>query len=137
MYPPPPQSHHNFLHQNQMHQSMALQQQTSQQVPLPPAPPQSITVPNPQSAPGTSVSTFNSLDLVSPSQSPSNKVNGQNQLEKTDPNYRCTWSQTRRVRNLNRPMIPVSIKIPLHEKHLWWESPSKILFFFQGEEAHS
>lgn len=44
--------------------------------------------------------------------------------------YRCTWSQTRRVRNLNRPMIPVSIKIPLHEKHLWWESPTITLNMF-------
>jgi len=47
-----------------------------------------------------------------------------------DGSYRCTWSQTRRVRNLNRPMIPISIKIPLHEKHLWWESPTVTLNMF-------
>jgi len=44
--------------------------------------------------------------------------------------YRMTWSQTRRIQNLNRPMIPVSIKIPLHDKHLWWESPTVTLNMF-------
>lgn len=44
--------------------------------------------------------------------------------------YRLTWSQTRRIQNLNRPMIPVSIKIPLHDKHLWWESPTVTLNMF-------
>jgi len=27
-------------------------------------------------------------------------------------------------------MIPISIKIPLHEKHLWWESPTVTLNMF-------
>jgi len=44
--------------------------------------------------------------------------------------FRLTWSQTRRIQNLNRPMIPVSIKIPLHDKHLWWESPTVTLNMF-------
>lgn len=48
----------------------------------------------------------------------------------SDAAYRLTWSQTRRIQNLNRPMIPVSIKIPLHDKHLWWESPTVTLNMF-------
>lgn len=47
-----------------------------------------------------------------------------------DSGNRLTWSQTRRIHNLNRPMIPVSIKIPLHDKHLWWESPTITLNMF-------
>lgn len=42
----------------------------------------------------------------------------------------ATWSQTRRIQHLNRPIIPVAIKIPLSKKHLWWESPSITLNMF-------
>jgi len=66
--------------------------------------------------------------------SPTNKPYHDPRRERKAPEgnepYRLTWSQTRRIQNLNRPMIPVSIKIPLHDKHLWWESPTVTLNMF-------
>lgn len=40
-----------------------------------------------------------------------------------------TWSQTRKI-HLDRPITPVPIKIPLNQKHLWWESPKITLNMF-------
>jgi len=40
-----------------------------------------------------------------------------------------TWSQTRKL-NLQRQITPVPIKIPLHQKNLWWESPTITLNMF-------
>jgi len=40
-----------------------------------------------------------------------------------------TWSQTRKL-NLDYPITPVPIKIPLSQKHLWWESPTITLNMF-------
>lgn len=97
------------------------------QLQSPPSLPPPSIVPNMGSPslqpPPTALPTMGHMSPTSPadkSVSPSEK----------DGNYRCTWSQTRRVRNLNRPMIPISIKIPLHEKHLWWESPTVTLNMF-------